>query len=49
MTPHPAHQPRKRFGQHFLHERGVIDRILLAIDPKPDDLLVEIGPGEGAR
>lgn len=42
------HQPRKRFGQHFLHERGVIDRILLAIDPKPEDLLVEIGPGEGA-
>jgi 16S rRNA (adenine1518-N6/adenine1519-N6)-dimethyltransferase len=48
MTSHPPHQPRKRFGQHFLHERGVIDRILLAIDPKPDDLLVEIGPGEGA-
>jgi 16S rRNA (adenine1518-N6/adenine1519-N6)-dimethyltransferase len=43
-----VHQPRKRFGQHFLHERGVINRILLAIDPKPDDLLVEIGPGEGA-
>jgi 16S rRNA (adenine1518-N6/adenine1519-N6)-dimethyltransferase len=48
MTSYPAHRPRKRFGQHFLHERGVIDRILLAIDPKPDDLLVEIGPGEGA-
>jgi 16S rRNA (adenine1518-N6/adenine1519-N6)-dimethyltransferase len=48
MNSYPAHRPRKRFGQHFLHERGVIDRILLAIDPKPNDLLVEIGPGEGA-
>ncbi len=48
MTRPPAHQPRKRFGQHFLHERGVIDRIVLALDPQPDDLLVEIGPGEGA-
>lgn len=43
-----GHVPRKRFGQHFLHERGVIERIVLAIDPKPDDFLVEIGPGEGA-
>lgn len=48
MTTRPGHQPRKRFGQHFLHERAVIDRILLAIDPQPDDRLVEIGPGEGA-
>ncbi|HET7315589.1 16S rRNA (adenine(1518)-N(6)/adenine(1519)-N(6))-dimethyltransferase RsmA, partial [Salinisphaera sp.] len=39
---------RKRFGQHFLHERGVIDRILAALDARPDDRLVEIGPGEGA-
>jgi 16S rRNA (adenine1518-N6/adenine1519-N6)-dimethyltransferase len=45
---HDAHVPRKRFGQHFLHERGVIDRILLALDPKPGDRIVEIGPGEGA-
>ncbi|RJS94002.1 16S rRNA (adenine(1518)-N(6)/adenine(1519)-N(6))-dimethyltransferase RsmA [Salinisphaera sp. Q1T1-3] len=39
---------RKRFGQHFLHERGVIDRILSAIAPAPDDHVVEIGPGQGA-
>jgi 16S rRNA (adenine1518-N6/adenine1519-N6)-dimethyltransferase len=30
-----AHRPRKRFGQHFLHDTGVIDRIVAAIDPKP--------------
>ncbi len=42
----PAH--RKRFGQHFLHERGVIERILRALNPRPDDVVVEIGPGRGA-
>jgi len=39
---------RKRFGQHFLHDRGVLDRIVQEIGPKPDDALVEIGPGRGA-
>lgn len=39
---------RKRFGQHFLHERGVIDKIIAAIDPQADDVMVEIGPGLGA-
>jgi len=43
-----AHVPRKRFGQHFLHEAGIIDRIVRAIAPRRDDLVVEIGPGEGA-
>lgn len=43
----PAHRPRKRFGQHFLHERGIIQRIVAAFDPKPSDHVVEIGPGEG--
>jgi 16S rRNA (adenine1518-N6/adenine1519-N6)-dimethyltransferase len=43
-----AHQPRKRFGQHFLHDPGVIRRIVAAIAPRPGDHLVEIGPGEGA-
>lgn len=43
-----AHRPRKRFGQHFLHEAGVVRRIVEAIAPKREDLLVEIGPGEGA-
>lgn len=45
MTEHRA---RKRFGQHFLHDRNVIDKILLAISPEPGDCLVEIGPGLGA-
>lgn len=43
-----AHQPRKRFGQHFLADTAVIDRIVTAIAPRPRDLLVEIGPGLGA-
>ncbi len=42
------HRPRKRFGQHFLHDPGVLARIVAAIAPTPGDLLVEIGPGEGA-
>ncbi len=42
------HRPRKRFGQHFLHDPGVIRRLLLAIAPRPDQQLVEIGPGQGA-
>jgi 16S rRNA (adenine1518-N6/adenine1519-N6)-dimethyltransferase len=42
------HIPRKRFGQHFLHERGVITRIVDEIDLQADDLVVEIGPGLGA-
>lgn len=39
---------RKRFGQHFLHDPAVIERIVKAIDPQPADRLVEIGPGRGA-
>ena len=39
---------RKRFGQHFLHDPGVIQRILAAIDPRPGEAVVEIGPGRGA-
>ncbi len=39
---------RKRFGQHFLHDPGVIARIVAAIDPQPGERLVEIGPGRGA-
>lgn len=41
------HRPRKRFGQHFLHDPGVIERIVRAINPQPADTIVEIGPGEG--
>lgn len=43
------HPPRrKRFGQHFLHDPTVIDRIAAAINPRPGDHVVEIGPGRGA-
>jgi 16S rRNA (adenine1518-N6/adenine1519-N6)-dimethyltransferase len=42
------HQPRKRFGQHFLTDSRVLDAIVDAIDPKPGQALVEIGPGLGA-
>jgi 16S rRNA (adenine1518-N6/adenine1519-N6)-dimethyltransferase len=46
--PSSSHRPRKRFGQHFLHERGVLGKIVAAVSPTRDDRLVEIGPGEGA-
>ncbi len=42
------HRPRKRFGQNFLHDVSVIERIVRAIAPAPDQTLVEIGPGKGA-
>ncbi len=42
------HQPRKRFGQHFLADLGVIDGIVAAIDPRLGEAVVEIGPGLGA-
>ena len=45
---HLGHQARKRFGQNFLHDHGVIDRIIRSIHPKSDEALVEIGPGLGA-
>ncbi|HVS75938.1 MAG TPA: 16S rRNA (adenine(1518)-N(6)/adenine(1519)-N(6))-dimethyltransferase RsmA, partial [Steroidobacteraceae bacterium] len=41
-------RPRKRFGQHFLHDPGVIERIAAAIAPSAGEALVEIGPGRGA-
>lgn len=42
------HRPRKRFGQHFLRDRQVVERILAAFDPRPGQTVVEIGPGQGA-
>ena len=44
-APHTA---RKRFGQHFLVDHGLIDAIVRAVDPRPQQALVEIGPGLGA-
>jgi len=43
-----GHVARKRFGQHFLVDRGVIEAIVQAIGPRPGDRLVEIGPGLAA-
>lgn len=42
------YQTKKRFGQHFLHDQQVIERIIHAINPAPDLHLLEIGPGLGA-
>ncbi len=42
------HQPRKRFGQNFLHDPGVIRGIVAAIHPKAGEHVAEIGPGLGA-
>lgn len=39
---------RKRFGQHFLHDQGVLRRIVDAVNPRAGQHLVEIGPGAGA-
>lgn len=43
-----VHHARKRFGQHFLTDDGIIDLIVRAIDPRPGEVVVEIGPGLGA-
>ena len=42
------HRARKRFGQNFLIDHGVIREIVRAVHPRPDDRIVEIGPGKGA-
>lgn len=42
------HIARKRFGQHFLCDAGIVHGIVAAIDPRPGERLVEIGPGLGA-
>ncbi|SMC29566.1 16S rRNA (adenine1518-N6/adenine1519-N6)-dimethyltransferase [Andreprevotia lacus DSM 23236] len=43
-----SHIPRKRFGQNFLQDQGVIGAIIAAINPQHGDVLVEIGPGLAA-
>ena len=42
------HQARKRFGQNFLQDESVITRMITALKPAADDLIVEVGPGLGA-
>ena len=41
------HRARKRFGQHFLQDSNVVARIVTAVNPQPNDHIVEIGPGLG--
>jgi len=42
------HVPKKRWGQNFLVDSNVINKIISSIDMKPDDSILEIGPGKGA-
>ena len=42
------HRARKRFGQNFLRDPGIIERIVNAIDVRESDHVIEIGPGQGA-
>lgn len=42
------HRARKRFGQHFLHDQNVIQRIITTINPQRNQTIIEIGPGKGA-
>jgi 16S rRNA (adenine1518-N6/adenine1519-N6)-dimethyltransferase len=42
------HRHKKSLGQHFLADPDVVERIVRAIDPRPGERLVEIGPGAGA-
>jgi 16S rRNA (adenine1518-N6/adenine1519-N6)-dimethyltransferase len=46
--PRPLHRPRKRFGQHFLHDPWVLEKIVDSLSLLRSDPVVEIGPGEGA-
>ena len=47
-SPRFSAEAKKHLGQNFLHEKGVIAKIVQAIDPQPGDAIVEIGPGQGA-
>ena len=44
---HPS-TPKRRFGQNFLVDKNAIERIISAVDPQPDETIIEIGPGRGA-
>jgi 16S rRNA (adenine1518-N6/adenine1519-N6)-dimethyltransferase len=47
-TSSTIHRPSKRFGQNFLKDQGIINRIIEALDPQTNETIVEIGPGKGA-
>jgi 16S rRNA (adenine1518-N6/adenine1519-N6)-dimethyltransferase len=40
--------PDRRLGQHFLTDRNILERIVEALDPAPDDVVLEIGAGRGS-
>jgi 16S rRNA (adenine1518-N6/adenine1519-N6)-dimethyltransferase len=44
----PRTFPKRRFGQNFLIDKNIVDRIVRAVDPQPDETIVEIGSGQGA-
>jgi 16S rRNA (adenine1518-N6/adenine1519-N6)-dimethyltransferase len=49
LIPHPSSlRSKRRFGQNFLVDRGVVNRIIEAFDPSSDQPVIEIGPGRGA-
>ena len=48
MSKKIDHPFRKRWGQNFLADRNLLDKIVRTIDPKKSDSILEIGPGEGA-
>lgn len=48
MAQNSPHRAKKRFGQNFLHDEHIISQIIAVINPKPSQMLVEIGPGQGA-
>jgi 16S rRNA (adenine1518-N6/adenine1519-N6)-dimethyltransferase len=48
LHPSSSFRPSKRFGQNFLTNRRIINRIIDALNPQPDETIVEIGPGQGA-
>ena len=47
-SPTDRHQARKRFGQNFLQDKNLLNKIARSIHPTPQDHIIEIGPGQGA-
>ena len=47
-SPNPSFHPSKRFGQNFLTDQRIINRIIEALEPRRDETILEIGPGRGA-
>ncbi|MEA1881952.1 MAG: 16S rRNA (adenine(1518)-N(6)/adenine(1519)-N(6))-dimethyltransferase RsmA [Candidatus Marinimicrobia bacterium] len=48
MTPSITHPFRKKWGQNFLTDTNLLDRIVRTVDPQKDDSILEIGPGDGS-